>query len=406
MGTIVVSNLGKAYKQYPNRWSRLLEWITPGPAQHHQLKWVLQNIDFTVHPGEAVGIIGINGAGKSTLLKLITGTTQATTGHVQMTGRVAAMLELGMGFHPDFTGRQNAFMAGQLLGISSEALTQLMPDIEAFAEIGDYIDQPVRVYSSGMQMRLAFSVATAIRPDILIVDEALSVGDAYFQHKSFDRIRQFRKQGTTLLIVSHDKGAIQSICDRAILLNAGQLAMQGEPEAVMDYYNAMLADQQNQVVRQEVQSDGKVQTISGSGEVTIEHVALMDSDCKPLEVVAVGQAVSLKVKVACHAPIPELVLGYMIKDRLGQPVFGTNTYHLKRQLYDLDSPRKIEFHFDFDANLGPGTYSIAVAMHTSDSHIAKNYEWRDQALVFNVINVNKPEFVGTAWMPPVMRCTE
>lgn len=406
MGTIVVSNLGKAYKQYPNRWSRLLEWITPGPAQHHQLKWVLQNIDFTVHPGEAVGIIGINGAGKSTLLKLITGTTQATTGHVQMTGRVAAMLELGMGFHPDFTGRQNAFMAGQLLGISSETLTQLMPDIEAFAEIGDYIDQPVRVYSSGMQMRLAFSVATAIRPDILIVDEALSVGDAYFQHKSFDRIRQFRKQGTTLLIVSHDKGAIQSICDRAILLNAGQLAMQGEPEAVMDYYNAMLADQQNQVVRQEVQSDGKVQTISGSGEVTIEHVALMDSDCKPLEVVAVGQAVSLKVKVACHAPIPELVLGYMIKDRLGQPVFGTNTYHLKRQLYDLDSPRKIEFHFDFDANLGPGTYSIAVAMHTSDSHIAKNYEWRDQALVFNVINVNKPEFVGTAWMPPVMRCTE
>jgi lipopolysaccharide transport system ATP-binding protein len=406
MGTIVVSNLGKAYKQYPTRWSRLLEWVTPGNVKRHNLKWVLQGIDFTVKAGEAVGIIGINGAGKSTLLKLITGTTHPTTGSVLMTGRVAAMLELGMGFHPDFTGRQNAFMAGQLLGISSEEIASLMPEIEAFAEIGDYINQPVRVYSSGMQMRLAFSVATAIRPDILIVDEALSVGDAYFQHKSFDRIREFRKLGTTLLIVSHDKQAIQSICDRAILLSAGQLAMEGEPEAVMDFYNAMLADHQNQAVRQEVQTDGKVQTISGTGEVTLENSALLDNHGKPLEVVAVGQSVSLQVKIACHAPIPELVLGYMIKDRLGQPVFGTNTHHLKRQLYNLDSPRKIEFHFDFDANLGPGTYSIAIAMHASDSHIAKNYEWRDQALVFNVINVNKTEFVGTAWIPPVMRCTE
>jgi lipopolysaccharide transport system ATP-binding protein len=146
-------------------------------------------------------------------------------GSVSITGRVAALLELGMGFHPDFTGRQNAFMAGQLLGYSVEEIAQLMPEIEAFADIGDYIDQPVRVYSSGMQMRLAFSVATARRPDVLIVDEALSVGDAYFQHKSFDRIREFGKQGTTLLIVSHDKGAIQSICDRAILLNAGRVSL-------------------------------------------------------------------------------------------------------------------------------------------------------------------------------------
>lgn len=181
MGSITVSNLGKAYKQYPNRWSRLREWLTPGQASYHHTKWVLQGINFALQPGEAVGIIGINGAGKSTLLKLITGTTLPTTGSVNITGRMAAMLELGMGFHPDFTGRQNAFMAGQLLGIPSQDMVRLMPDIEAFAEVGDYIDQPVRVYSSGMQMRLAFSVATAIRPDILIVDEALSVGDAYFQ---------------------------------------------------------------------------------------------------------------------------------------------------------------------------------------------------------------------------------
>jgi lipopolysaccharide transport system ATP-binding protein len=198
MGSIHVAGLGKAYKQYPNRWSRLAEWLLPAGGPRHKLKWVLQDVSFQVAPGEAVGLIGINGAGKSTLLKLITGTTQPTTGGVQMQGKVAALLELGMGFHPDFSGRQNVVMAGQLLGLSIEEIAQLMPQIEAFADIGDYIDQPVRVYSSGMQMRLAFSVATARRPDILIVDEALSVGDAYFQHKSFDRIRQFRKEGTTL----------------------------------------------------------------------------------------------------------------------------------------------------------------------------------------------------------------
>jgi lipopolysaccharide transport system ATP-binding protein len=405
MGTITVTNLGKAYKQYPTRWSRLAEWVSPRHKARHTLKWVLQDINFTVNPGEAVGIIGINGAGKSTLLKMITGTTQPTTGGVHITGRVAALLELGMGFHPDFTGRQNAFMAGQLLGYSVEEIARLMPEIEAFAEIGEYIDQPVRVYSSGMQMRLAFSVATAQRPDVLIVDEALSVGDTYFQHKSFDRIREYRKQGTTLLIVSHDKGAIQSICDRAILLNAGKLAMEGEPEAVMDYYNAMLADHQNQSVKQHVTVDGKIQTISGTGEVSLSDVALLDVAGKQIEIVAVGQPISLRVTTICHAQVQDLVVGYMIKDRLGQPVFGTNTYHQKLSLQNLCDDASIEFNFDFQANLGPGTYSVTVGLHAGNTHIGKNYEWRDRALVFNMINVDKEEFVGVAWIPPVVRCS-
>lgn len=404
MGTITVTNLGKAYKQYPTRWSRLAEWVLPGHPPRHQLKWVLQDISFTVNPGEAVGIIGINGAGKSTLLKMITGTTQPTIGSVQITGRVAAMLELGMGFHPGFTGRQNVFMAGQLLGYRTEEIARLMPEIEAFAEIGDYIDQPVRIYSSGMQMRLAFSVATAHRPNVLIVDEALSVGDAYFQHKSFDRIREFRKQGTTLLIVSHDKAAIQSICDRAILLNAGRLTMEGDPEAVMDYYNAMLAERENQAVRQQVTDSGKVQTISGSGEATITEIALLNDQDEPVEVVNVGQPVKLKVIVEAKTAIPELVLGYMIKDRLGQPVFGTNTYHLKRKLTDVPSGAVMTFIFGFPVNLGPGTYSIAAALHTADNHISKSYEWRDLAIIFNVINSDKETFVGVAWLPPTMEC--
>lgn len=403
MSTISVSNLGKAYKQYPNRWSRLAEWVSPGHRPRHTVKWVMRDVTFTVNAGESVGIIGINGAGKSTLLKMVTGTTQPTTGSVHISGRVAALLELGMGFHPDFTGRQNSFMAGQLLGYSVEEIARLMPEIEAFAEIGDYIDQPIRVYSSGMQMRLAFSVATAHRPDILIVDEALSVGDTYFQHKSFERIRDFRKQGSTLLIVSHDKSAIQAICDRAILLDAGRLAMEGEPEAVMDYYNAMLADHQNQAIEQIFTEDGKIQTISGTGEATFADIALVNSEGMQLEIVRVGQPVSLQVIVTCNTKVEDLVVGYMIKDRLGQTVFGTNTYHNNCNVSPLLDNETIVFNFDFEANLGPGTYSVTVALHSDDTHIAKNYEWRDRAIVFNVINTEKDEFVGVAWIPPVVR---
>lgn len=400
MGAITVTNLGKAYKQYSNKWMRLREWFTPGKAKYHELKWILQDINFTVQPGEAVGIIGINGAGKSTLLKLITGTTQPTTGSVQMTGRVAAMLELGMGFHPDFTGRQNAFMAGQLLGMSTADIAQLMPDIEAFAEIGDYIDQPVRIYSSGMQVRLAFSVATAIRPDILIVDEALSVGDAYFQHKSFERIREFRKQGTTLLIVSHDKQAIQSICDRAILLQTGRVAMEGEPEAVMDYYNAMLADHQNQKIEQVKLDDGTVQTISGTGEAMVTDIALIDERGQRVEYINVGQRVTLHIEVLTQAVIPRLILGYGIKDRLGQVIYGTNTELKQQVLNDVAVGSKVVFDCQFDANLGPGSYSVQTALVSTDTHLVNNYEWRDLALVFHVVNMDKAYFSGLAWLDP------
>ncbi|CAD6509658.1 Vitamin B12 import ATP-binding protein BtuD [Paraburkholderia hiiakae] len=403
MGTITVTNLGKAFKQYPTRWSRLVEWMDPRGRAHHTPHWVLQDVNFTVSAGEALGIIGINGAGKSTLLKMIVGTTQPTVGSVSMTGRVAALLELGMGFHPDFTGRQNVMMAGQLLGYSVEEIVSLMPEIEAFAEIGEYIDQPVRVYSSGMQVRLAFSVATARRPDVLIVDEALSVGDAYFQHKSFDRIREFRKQGTTLLIVAHDKAAIQAICDRAILLNAGRLEMEGPPEAVMDYYNALLADRKNHEVKQEALTDGTVQTVSGTGEAVIEEVVLLDESAQPAEVVSVGQPVALRVKVKCVRAIPELVIGYMIKDRLGQTVFGTNTYHLKQVLVDLAAGQSLELDFEFMANIGVGSYSVSVALHTGVAHVANNYQWRDRALVFDVINIKTQPFVGVAWLPTTVR---
>ena len=191
MSYIRVNNVGKAYRQYHSKTGRLIEWLSPLNTKRHNLKWILREINFEVAPGEAVGIIGINGAGKSTLLKLITGTSRPTTGEIEISGRV----ELGMGFHSDFTGRQNVYMSGQLLGLSSEKITELMPQIEEFAEIGDYIDQPVRVYSSGMQVRLAFSVATAIRPDVLIIDEALSVGMHISSIKALSVFENFVRKG-------------------------------------------------------------------------------------------------------------------------------------------------------------------------------------------------------------------
>ena len=398
MGTLVVANVGKAYKRYPGKWARALEWITGRPR--HDKTWVLRDISFSVSPGEAVGIIGVNGAGKSTLLKIITGTTQATTGSVSIQGRVAALLELGMGFHPDFTGRQNAFMAGQLLGLHADEIAACMPAIEAFAEIGDYIDQPVRMYSSGMQMRLAFSVATAVRPDILIVDEALSVGDAYFQHKSFSRIREFREQGTTLLIVSHDRSSIQSLCDRAILLEHGFVIKDGNPEEVMDFYNAIIAERENATVEVKRLEDGRVQTSSGTGEARVESIALLNEDDEAAEFINVGQSVRLKVEIRIHADLPELVFGYMIKDRLGQPVFGTNTHHLGVDMRHLAKGDRLTLLFSFPANIGLGSYSVSTALHVADTHLAANYEWRDLALMFNVVNLNRNQFVGVSWIPP------
>ncbi|MEJ5028243.1 MULTISPECIES: ABC transporter ATP-binding protein [unclassified Comamonas] len=402
MTALTVTNIGKAYKRYPSKWMRAWEWITQRTS--HEKTWVLRDINFTVQPGEAVGIIGVNGAGKSTLLKIITGTTQPTQGKISSQGRVAALLELGMGFHPDFTGRQNVFMAGQLLGLKQEEIAASLPAIEAFAEIGDYIDRPVRMYSSGMQMRLAFSVATAVRPDLLIVDEALSVGDAYFQHKSFSKIREFRQLGTSLLIVSHDRGAIQSLCDRAILLERGFVIKDGAPEEVMDYYNALIAEKENATVEVKRLQDGRAQTRSGTGEARVQGIRLLNAKGEAVEYVNVGEPVQLDVQIRLHADLPELVLGYMIKDRLGQPVFGTNTYHLGTDLKQLKQGETLNLRFSFPANMGLGSYSVSTALHTSDSHLAANYEWQDLALMFNVVNIDRQPFEGLNWLPPDVEC--
>lgn len=402
---LAISSVGKAFREYPSQLLRILSWIGVKVRQSSDI-WVLQDISFQLKEGEAVGIVGQNGAGKSTLLKLITGTLRPTTGNIFVRGRIAAILELGMGFNPDLTGRQNVLHTAGLMGFSQADILKVMPQIEEFAEIGHYFDEPVRVYSSGMQMRVAFSVATAFRPEVLIVDEALSVGDAYFQHKSMGRIREYRRQGTTLLIVSHDRSAIQALCDRAILLDKGRKLMDGNPQAVMDYYNAMIAEKENSSIRSQLLESGKTQTVSGTGEVIASTVAIYNQAGEKLEFINVGEAVELRIKIVAKTGVPQLVLGYLIKDRLGQDIFGTNTYHTGQILRDVAADEEYEFSIKFDLKLGPGTYSVSTALVSTDTHLVDNYEWRDLAYVFTVLNTDKEYFVGLNWMPPSIQITK
>jgi len=384
MGYLRIRNIGKAYKRYNRKWGRMAEWV--GLGIHHELKWVIRDITFDVDPGESVGIVGINGAGKSTLLKIIADTTKATVGSVEAGGRISALLELGMGFHPEFTGRQNAYMDAQLRGMSVGEVTEKIKEIEDFAEIGDYFDQPVRTYSTGMHVRLAFSVATCVLPEILIVDEALSVGDTYFQHKSFERIRKYREAGTTLLFVSHNPGAVKTLCDRAILLDQGIIQRDDEPDAVLDYYNAVIAKQREDYeILQSERLSGRKVTRSGNGEVIIYDVELMAGG-QPIRAFRSGDSVTIRVSALCREPVEELTAGILIRDRLGNDVFGTNTYHHGVSRKNLQAEEMVVFEFSFPAmNLGIGSYSLTTALHSHDTHLNNNYDWWDRSLVFQVI---------------------
>lgn len=425
MGAVVVTNLGKAYRQYHSRWSRLIEWVWPFGNARHERKWVLRDINFRVSPGHAVGIIGTNGAGKSTLLKLITGTTQPTLGSVHIQGRVAALLELGMGFHPDFTGRQNVVMAAQLLGLHEDEINLHMAAIESFAEIGDYIDQPVRVYSSGMQVRLAFAVATAVRPDILIVDEALSVGDGYFQHKCFARIRMFQEQGSTLLFVSHDLAVVRSLCDQTIWLDNGAVRETGETKSVLDSFAKFIYAKEQDIAGVTMQSksrnngskipfkqtrDCRLDFINnsnlrndievfefnqneaswGDGKAKITSTQLQDLKGTPLSWIIGGEEVVLAIEALAKEDLRNVIVGFMVRDRLGQNLFGDNTY-----LTTIDKPIAVEathtfrgdFHF-FMPLLPSGTYTItaAIAVGTQENHVV--HHWTHEAVFFESHNVN------------------
>ena len=238
-----VEGLSKEFRFYSHPWQRLLEWLSGGSIKRSQIFHALRDITFEVKRGSALGIVGVNGAGKSTLLKIICGTLYPTAGQVALSGRVASLLELGTGFHPDFTGRQNIFFNARFLGLKDEEIQDRMENILAFSELDAFIDRPLRTYSSGMVLRLAFAVMANVDPQLLIIDEALSVGDAYFQQKCIQRIRQFREQGVTLLFVSHDPGAVKTLCTEALLLHQGKLLDTGRPDDVLAGYNTLIARQ-------------------------------------------------------------------------------------------------------------------------------------------------------------------
>jgi lipopolysaccharide transport system ATP-binding protein len=284
------------------------------------------------------------------------------------------------------------------MGMAPEQIEVAMPEIEAFAEIGEYFDEPMRTYSSGMQMRVAFAVATAWRPDILLVDEALSVGDAYFQHKSFNRIREFQRQGTSLLLVSHDRSAILNICDRVVLLANGVVVKDGNPEEVLDFYNAMIAEKETRTVRVRRLDNGRAQTVSGTGEARVEEIALYNSRDEAAEYVRVGEMVRLRIRVGVHRAIDSLVLGYAIKDRLGQVIYGSNTWHTGQVIQRPRAGDVYVFEIAFPANLGVGSYSVVTALHADDTHLSANYEWRELALIFSVVNTGKTQFHGCSWL--------
>ncbi len=399
-GELRVAGVGKAYRVWRSEWLRAARWFGL-PTRPREETWVLRDVSFRIAPGEAVGVIGQNGAGKSTLLKLITGTAQPTEGSVQRSGRVAAILELGMGFNPDLTGRQNAYHSAGLMGYTQDQIEQVMPEIEDFAEVGEYFDQPVRTYSSGMQVRVAFAVATAFTPDLLIVDEALAVGDSYFQHKSFDRMRRFREQGTSIMLVSHSPGDVKALCDRVILLDKGRVLRDGAPDEVIDYYNALIARKENEhlSVEQRRDKEGWVMTRSGSGEVFTRGLRLEDAGTgQEVGLATVGQPLRLVLEAEAREHVESLVLGFMIRDKQGHVVWGSNTWHTGQVQKHLLPGERVRFTLDFMCRLGPGSYSVSPALVSTETHLVDNFEWTDNLLVFEVMNAGHPMFIGSNWL--------
>lgn len=416
--SIKVQNLGKAYPIFTSKRQALAVWLG---LRKRQQNWILRNVSFEVNQGEAVGIIGINGAGKSTLLKMIAGTSIPSEGTISINGKISALLELGMGFHPELSGRQNAYLACRMQGIELAKIHELIPYIEQFAEIGEYFEQSVRTYSSGMFVRLAFAVATAVRPEILIVDEALSVGDAYFQHKSFAKIREFRNLGSTLLFVSHDNSAIKNICDRAILLDKGGIIMDDKPHKVLDFYNALIADKnsdydkvyqtnfeneeqnkntENTEHTEQQNSTSNLQKFlgrSGNKKAEVIDIILINSKNQQNPAfIECGESIKIKIKFIVHTKLESLSIGFDFKNRLGEIMFGTNTEQ-RKELQNIG--RQLGEHtveiLVKNLILGNGNYKVTIALHAGISHVEDNYDWIDGAAMFEVIpnNVDK-QFIG------------
>jgi len=371
MSVLSVQNVGKAFRSYGSEWQRFARWFGL-PVKPNEEHWVLRNVSFEIQQGEAIGIIGQNGAGKSTLLKMITGTSQPSEGQVRVNGKIAAILELGMGFNPDLTGRENAYHGLGLMGYNHAEVEQVMSKLEAFADIGDYFDQPVRVYSSGMQMRVAFAVVTARRPEVLIVDEVLAVGDMYFQHKCMAKIREFQREGTSLLLVSHDPGAVRSLCDRAVMLESGSVIKVGAATEVMDYYQAFIVKEEYDLnipeskgidVNQKSNLSKKDKKILISEDVLKSvKISLLDEHDRIVDHLVTGMLLNVKVDVEFNQAVEDPHIGFGIRNRFGDTIYETNTFCLQHNLGLMPPDKVLSVFFSFRCDIGHGDYQFVLGI--------------------------------------------
>jgi ABC-type polysaccharide/polyol phosphate transport system ATPase subunit len=393
-----IEGVSKCYRIYDKPGDRLKEMLTRGRWKRHQEFWALRDISFEVEKGTTIGIIGANGSGKSTLLQIITGTLDPTHGNVFYEGRVAALLELGAGFNPEFTGIENVFMNGGLLGLSQRRIEALLPEIERFAEIGPFIHQPVKTYSSGMYVRLAFSVAVAADPEILVVDEALAVGDAVFQHRCLRRIKEMKERGTTILFVSHDAAAIRALCSRAILLNAGRAVAAGKPLDVINQYRKIVMSQtaafeaieapgerdqaESSPGTGEQRAPLKPTYRHGDGSAEILSAELLNANGETIDLVEAGEPLQIKVRILFHQDREDPVCGVLIRNRFGIHIYGTNTALQHLVLGPVRAGEVVEVIFSFNGWLGPDLFSISAAVHSPDN-IA--FDWVDGVAFFRVV---------------------
>ncbi len=355
---ISVQNVGKMYRLYDRPQDRLKEQLFWRFGKHFGREfWALRDVSFEVRRGETVGIVGRNGSGKSTLLQIVSGTLAPTLGEVKLSGRVAALLELGSGFNPEFTGRENVFLNGSILGIDPEEMAFRYSEIVAFADIGDFIDQPVKLYSSGMVVRLAFAVQACIHPDILIVDEALAVGDASFQRKCYQRLDDLRDRGASILFVSHDINAVTNLCTRAILLEAGQVISHGSALQVCDLYQKRLFSSEINGLLQEY----------GDGTAEFTNIWFEGADGTAITTLSSGAEFYFCYQVHFRQPSSEPVFGLRVRNIQGVALVSTNTYLMGRRTGHYEADESVTVKWQLRLPLAPGYYFFSCGCSYADT---------------------------------------
>ena len=384
---IQIDNLNKTFKLYKKPSDRLKEGLFGGVrhTEHHALK----NLSFRVEQGETLGILGRNGAGKSTLLKILNGVLKEDSGVFAINGKITGLLELGTGFDYDLTGLANITSNGLLIGMSRAEIASQLDAIIEFSELGEYINEPVRTYSSGMVMRLAFSIAIHANPSCFLVDEALSVGDGHFQQKCIRRIKEFRDSGGSIIFVSHDMNAVKVLCDRVIVLDQGRIGFEGDPEDGVNFYNQIMA---------KLDEPSKA-AVGGYGNRALEiKSAVIQGDQSKAKMLQTGEKAVINVEVTASQSIDDFSIGVLFRDRFGQDLFGTNTVMLGLS-FSFNSGETKQYVFEVDMNIAPGKYTGTLALHSGKDHLEDCYHWWDNVLRFEVAGTLVPPFSGLVYLP-------